>query len=554
MPGLVIGVTSHRNLVAGEVDGLRARVRDFLRRLREQYPELPLTVVSALAAGGDQLVAEEALELGCRLIAPLPLPRGDYERDFDTVADRERFARLCDRATVIVVGPEPDAPATGGERSRDWHYARAGVYVASHCHLLLAIWDGRSAVRPGGTAQVVDYYLTGRKPSPIGHRHATDGFGVFDAHAPRLAWHLVCSRDETGGAPQAPFVPLRSRWFTGAAEWPGENPMPPLFAATFARIAAFHDDAAGLERRASPAVEPAPESAASGDLFAAADALARHYRRRSVLALRATHVIAALMGFAFVLYDNLDQKLMIFGFLLLFALGVVLDRIGRSREWHRKYLDYRALAEGLRVQWYWHRAGMSTLDEAEFAHGGFLRGQDPELDWVRHVMRARGLELASMPPDEADPRSVADEWIGDEQRGQLHYYARGAAMRGRHHQHTEQIGEWTLWVSMAISVFLAVFVFHLSPDVRSMLVAAMAVLSITAAVREAYAWRKADRELIRQYRLMLGLFRRAREALDRAVDVAEQREILRALGEMALAEHAEWALRHRERPLERARV
>ena len=75
-----------------------------------------------------------------------------------------------------------------------------------------------------------------------------------------------------------------------------------------------------------------------------------------------------------------------------------------------------------------------------------------------------------------------------------------------------------------------------------MLVSIMAVLSIIAAVREAYAYRKADKELIKQYRFMRRIFANARAALDRTGDPVEQREILHALGEAALAEHAEWTL------------
>jgi len=77
---------------------------------------------------------------------------------------------------------------------------------------------------------------------------------------------------------------------------------------------------------------------------------------------------------------------------------------------------------------------------------------------------------------------------------------------------------------------------------------------VIAAVREAYAYRKADKELIKQYRYMQHLFTQARAALDRAADDDGKRRILRALGEAALAEHAEWTLMHRGRPLERARV
>jgi hypothetical protein len=53
---------------------------------------------------------------------------------------------------------------------------------------------------------------------------------------------------------------------------------------------------------------------------------------------------------------------------------------------------------------------------------------------------------------------------------------------------------------------------------------------------------------------MCNIFATARRKLDAAPDVAARREILRALGEAALAEHAEWALMHRERPPEHGKL
>lgn len=94
---LVIGVTSHRNIPAREVDLVRRRVREFLAQLQRDFPALPLVVLSALAEGGDQLVAEEALALGARLIAPLPLPRELYVEDFHHAATRDRFDALAAR-------------------------------------------------------------------------------------------------------------------------------------------------------------------------------------------------------------------------------------------------------------------------------------------------------------------------------------------------------------------------------------------------------------------------------------------------------------------------
>jgi hypothetical protein len=82
----------------------------------------------------------------------------------------------------------------------------------------------------------------------------------------------------------------------------------------------------------------------------------------------------------------------------------------------------------------------------------------------------------------------------------------------------------------------------------------MGVLSVAVAVHEAYAYKKADKELIKQYRFMQSIFSAARHRLKACTDLRERRRILRVLGEAALAEHAEWTLMHRERPLEHSRI
>src|SRR5574337_485411 len=103
MTPLVIGVTSHRNIPADEIEPIRQCVRDFLAQLRHDFPGLPLVVVSALAEGGDQLVAQEALAVGARLVAPMPLPPDMYVEDFSTAAVRASFQLLCRQAEVVLL-------------------------------------------------------------------------------------------------------------------------------------------------------------------------------------------------------------------------------------------------------------------------------------------------------------------------------------------------------------------------------------------------------------------------------------------------------------------
>jgi hypothetical protein len=399
-------------------------------------------------------------------------------------------------------------------------------------------------------------------PECIERRRAR--FHALGNDVERLVYHIVCSRDTEAGAPAVPLRPLETYWRVGDHLKPGGEAMPDAFGQTFARMAEFHADAAKYRRAIAEKVKLRSSAGASlatrtavDRLFQTADFLALHFQRRVLFAMRTIYSIAALMGVAFMCYADLpSQDYMIFVFLALFASGISIGLVAKRRGWHRKYLDYRALAEGLRVQSYWRRAGLSVTADSEFAHDNFLQKQDVELGWIRNVMRWAGLEADLSPvPREADAlRRVIAEWVGEaDGSGQLGYYTRRAVQRARLHRITETLGAVSLWTGIAISVFLAVFFLRLSADTKTTLVAIMAVVSILAAVREAYAYRKADKELIKQYRYMCRIFASARRALDRARDPAEQREILRALGEAALAEHAEWTLMHRERPLEHAK-
>ncbi len=568
---IVIGVTGHRDIPVHEAEMIRRRVRDLFAQLQREFPHSPLCVLSPLAEGGDQLVAEEGLKLGARLVAPLPFARELYVQDFRDPAMRERFESLCERAQVIelplLTGHTRAAISTPGEK-RNHQYAQAGIFVARHCHLLLAIWDGKPSQRTGGTAQIVDYLLDGKPPGEVGRRRDWRA-RLHGGGDERLFCHLVCSRAASDGAPVAPLRPGQIIWGSSDEVSAVDAPMPHAFRTVFERLDVFNGETAKFAgeigttdaQLAGDAVSAAgarsPDQASPARLFRAADWLAGHFQKRVLLAMRVIYLVAFLMGMAFTAYDNLaGQNNMLFVFLVLFAIGLAMSGLAKRRHWHRKYLDYRALAEGLRVQCYWQRAGISPTGDPGFARDSLMQKQDPELGWVRNVMRCAGLSAYARParPDDGALRSVIAEWVGDAAHGELGYYRIRTRQRERSHRVNEAIGTVCLLAGILISIVLAVLMYRLPANVKNELIVIMALFSIFAAVREAYSFRKADRELIRQYRSMERVFGKARAALDETDDAEEQREILRALGEAALAEHVEWAVMHRQRPLEAGRL
>src|SRR5688572_1013440 len=542
---LIVGVTSHRDLDAEQLPALRAQLVEALTRLHDDFPELPLVVLSPLAEGGDRLAAEVALQLGARLVVPLPMPVDVYAEDFVSVGSHAQFEHLLAQAEIVPL-PSPtdlDELRKPGPL-RDRQYLLAGLFVANHCHVLLALWDGRDNGGVGGTAQVVRYYLGGPLP---GARRASDNLRqMLSGDDDSLVLHLPAWRDSRRSDDKRDLQPA---WLTSAERRPLTLDMPREYRRIFERMQAFEQDRLALADATSNAWPHDPAEHASRSV----DAMAVHFQRRIGWSMRAIHGLAVLMGLAFLLYSDLrapDSMLWIF--LALFVVGLVIAGAARRRDWHRKYIDYRALAEGLRVQAFWRRAGLTMTGDPEFAHDNFLQKQDVELGWIRNVMRQVG--MMPLPPID-DPRqavdAVIDAWVGRPgQSGQLAYYERKAALRERHHLRTRALGQACLWAGIGISLFLALFHRGLGDVTRDVLVTVMGSLSLIAAVREAYAYRKADKELVKQYRFMHRIYRNARLALDAAAATQERREILRALGEAALAEHAEWALMHRDRPIE----
>ncbi len=559
---LTIGVTGHRDLVAEEIPELKAIVRDFFVYLANEYSSLELQLITPLAEGSDSLVAEVALELGIALIVPLPMSQAHYEEDFTNTAALGFFRDALSQAKVIHLRTLPDA----GEHSdtdldRAQQYAQVGVFTSNHSQILLSLWDGKPSNATGGTAGVVNYHLTAVMP---GFSVAEESPNLLADNENDLAYHVVCSRDRPDGQPLEGLKPLETSWLTAHYGFEHGDHMPLDYQVMLHRLEDFdtdeehHKDVIEEQGANLLAEAPALHLPAGLDvinrLFRSADWLAIHFQKRVSNSLFAVHSLAVLAGLVFMMYSEYNElNYLVFLFLFAFIAGFAIYKVGERRQWHRKYLDYRALAEGLRVQVYWNLAGVIDVQSAEFAYDNFLQKQDVDLGWIRHVMRSASLARGrdQVPPD-AWLDWVIEQWVGDEQEqsGQLSYYQRKAAEKVNRYGYTTLLGNISLWTGILIALLLALAGSGLTGDQRHIMLILMGILPLMAGIREAYSHKKAEKELIKQYRFMHGIFANAKRLLDSSDDVDFRRRVLRALGDAALEEDAEWILMHRERPLE----
>ncbi|MGI9238377.1 MAG: hypothetical protein ACR2QZ_13325 [Woeseiaceae bacterium] len=557
---LVVAVTAHRNLVDGEIPQIVGAIRKFFEELSTKFPATPITLLSPLAEGGGRLAAKVAIEMNLRLLIPLPLPVDLYKADFQNAASVEEFESLCQQGTVIEMplfnGNTKEGIEVPGLQ-RNYQYAQAGIFLSSYSHILLAIWDGKPSAALGGTAQVVDFHLTNMMPGLTGVEPAARR--LFGRHEDDLVYHIVCARDQPDGSPARPLQSQETSWLTSDKEISRTKSLPESANRIFTRMDEFNTDAERHSSKISnhdcdliaPNLIERHSDRKINSLFKVADWLAIFYQKRVLAMFRSTYTLAFGMGLAFILYGEFpSQTFMIHVFLSLFGIGLVIYLIAQRGRWHRKYLDYRALAEGLRVQLYWRLAGIREGTGIQFTHENFLQEQDIELGWIRNVMRAGSIPFEFSPPPANGLDEVIRHWFEDAPTGQLNYYRGKAFERERRSLITRGIGIACLCLGLAVAVFLAFYNEQLPSDVRNPLIVLMGVLPLVAAVQEAYAHKKAERELIKQYRFMERVFANAKSQLDSAASDHDKRAILKALGGVALDEHAEWILMHRERPLE----
>jgi hypothetical protein len=139
---LTVGITGHRKL---EDPAAWKWVRRELTALLGAVA--PLTGITSLAIGADQLFAEVVLELKGDIEAVIPFP--DYERTFTDETDLTRYRLLKAASKRVEVLPDG--------ANEDQAYLDAGRRVTDLSDLLVAVWDGQPARGLGGTADVVGY-------------------------------------------------------------------------------------------------------------------------------------------------------------------------------------------------------------------------------------------------------------------------------------------------------------------------------------------------------------------------------------------------------------
>ncbi|MBB5156769.1 hypothetical protein [Saccharopolyspora phatthalungensis] len=135
-----VAITGHRELPVETARLVESRLRAEIGG----YRAAELVGVTCLADGADSIFARLVLAHGGRL--SVIIPASEY-RAGQPEPHHATFDALCAKASEIIeldfVAPEPPA------------YLAAGLRMLDTADHLIAVWDGRPARGPGGTADIV---------------------------------------------------------------------------------------------------------------------------------------------------------------------------------------------------------------------------------------------------------------------------------------------------------------------------------------------------------------------------------------------------------------
>jgi len=479
---IIVGVTGHRDLRPQDLPALEAIVTRILQELRVAHPHTPLLVLSPLAEGSDRLVARVALDVGVRLIVPMPLPQDIYEQDFSSDDSRAEFRQLLSQAESSYVLPLLAGNTTDGIEQhgdqRNRQYAQVGALIAKLSQVFIALWDGRTGAghddKVGGTGEVVRFRLEG---IPSSYEAAINPLSLSSSGP---VHHIVTPREgqtvPEGALTDTLLLPNRqtAASFDELRGWMDQFNADALEfrkAMAAGRVSSQAQLLQVEEGALAGAVLALPHSARiTLERYAVADTLAVHFAGLTRSATRKMFVWVFVSALFFNLFHSLphghlpehpslQERLLAMPWLLLLflAASVVasywIRKDVEEEDYQNKHQDYRALAEALRIQFFWHVAGVpaKVVDH-------YLRKQRGALEWIRNALRAWDAEAlpyesreTSVPVAEAQLAYVGQHWVSE----QRNYYASKARREQATLEAEERKIEWLVRISVIEALLLA---------------------------------------------------------------------------------------------------
>jgi hypothetical protein len=569
----LVAVTGHRDLRPQDLDLLRQEVRTIFSGMRRRMPNTPLILLTGLAEGADQLVAEVALEQDVLLAAAIPMPVDIYKEQMTEGARKKLDGLLALSSLQIMIPLEgrTSQELRTNEAARAECYEALARFLSHYGQSLIALWDGKNSQKRGGTSSVVHYVRSGALDQSAEDAELRCGI-VYHVVTPRMSGSTPVPAIKTVelGCEPSQLAGVNRR--DSSLQESAQNLR---FAHVEMDFERFNRDAArsanqGSEHRSrligDETVTLSPFQKRLESLYEQADRISLGANGRRQFFLGAI-LVTALVG---TLFYGIHGEMfgthvwLWFSFPFFVIAALLMHRMARAKHVEETYLDTRALAEALRVQFFWTMAGIN-----EPVDKYYLMDRRTELDWIRIALKNVWLlhqDTLHAATTKLCLTVVLDNWVKD----QATWYRVKADRQSRSVHRREKVSQDGLLLAVAWSILVPFSILvhgpwhaiapwrSLGPDqqfgsdwVYQALHVALAVPALLAGAYRLWVEQAGYEEQSRDYRSMEREFSiKARELEKHLEDVELSQGLLLNLGIEALNENGRWLLLHRERPLE----
>ena len=519
---IFVSVTGHVDLIDAEIPEISAKVGKLFDDLMQEYPYTRIIVMSALARGVDQIVSEIAMRRNIHVAPVLPMPIEEYKKTLGNPDAESMF----DSIIASPLSYTPYILETESTDYRD-SFRNLSSYLIFNSHIMIGLWDGREYNRNGGTYDTlrmayegVDADIRSRYLDTVVRiRKESDRVHYLDAAEDCLIYRIEASRclsDEELIA-RGCKDPGRKRGGEGyltpqVVSYNGErssvfdadmsSEMPTAYGSAFKRIDTMNRDMGvtisdgvatyspgsvagdtpnnpiresrfylldtdGVSNEVAEYVNEIKKQGvmdAAADRYHVADQMALNNQNRSFNSIHLMIIITVLTGLSFSVFILSGGSLVVNLIYTLFMLaGIVLTRMHANRKTYSKFIEYRALAESMRVEYY--RGLMGSREPVPELCYGYMKN---ELFWIRSVLKSWNSNflndyerVVSIDGYEKKSMDVATEcWMSSQKRYHDSKKIKNARLYGRNSHITRILISSTTLLSAILVISLAIF-----PDV-----------------------------------------------------------------------------------------
>lgn len=593
---LVVGITGHRDIKENKTDLLKEKISEIFQSLKSKYPNTPIIFLTPLADGADRLGAEIAFDENIHVSIPLPMDIKTYKTTFGkgilkkgtSKEDEDKFINksilefdnlleivnkqsnkyipneipmLFDKEDYDNLNPDEQRIV------RRKQYSIVGEYIAIHSHILIGLYDEKAEEKPGGTKEIVRKKLTGE--------YEYFNLSKEEVTYPEVGIVYSISTPNNMSDVNNENIKIKKHFPNNyMEEWDYKKEKKSVekifknknsFTKQHKNIDNFNKDVEIHKEKIKEKLKKDLE----------------FDPKKNIKENNLIHKNIILRRSAACLSDDVYQKLLVkkeifIQMLISITVFVIAFKSSFSGFTYHKYLDliyitfaifsyfailnfkkskekqenYRAIAEGLRVQTAWN---IVQINQSVALY--YLSHQKEVLGWIRSAIR--GINIFYIPKKEninIDEKKVCEYWIDH----QINYFKNNAIPKQI--KEKESLSK-KLNISLLIFFISTLIYVYLNTFTSLIKDSTLVIYSLTqfdfiqilfilfpltyASHLKAKQLFKGNDQLIKEYTLSLDIFKRAKKLLE--FNNLNKQKVCKKLGIEALRENGSWIITRREK-------